>query len=228
MQHVERWLPTIFTFANLTLGFLAMTFIYSEHFRLSLTLLILALFFDGIDGRLSRKFNVSSIVGKELDSLSDYLSFGVAPSLFYLLIQGNVTLLHYVFIIFFLLCGAYQIAKYNTDFIYGSAENVLLGLPINAAGILLVIMGYLDWFPFTIEALIILIVSPLMVTQIPYPSFKAHHPKKHGHFLFPIIIMVLFIIFPATAFVVFSIYVVYGFAALFIDFDNIKKFINIT
>lgn len=226
MQYAHRWLPSAFTFANLSLGFIAMTLLYTGNIRVSLTLIILALFVDGIDGRLSRKLNVTSILGKELDSLSDYLSFGVAPSLFYIVIQENLLLPHYIIILIFLLCGAFQIAKYNTDYPYGSSEHIFQGLPINAAGILIATMGYLGWLPLSVEAIIILIISPLMIIQISYPSFKAHKLKKSFQLIIPVIILLLFVIFPFITFILLSLYVVYGVLNVFVDFGSIKKFID--
>lgn len=238
MQYSNKWLPSAFTFMNLALGFIAMTLLYTENIRASLVLIVLALFVDGIDGRLSRKFNVTSIIGKELDSLSDYLSFGVAPSLFYIVIQAELIWIHYVVILVFLLCGAFQIAKYNTEYPYGSSENIFLGLPINAAGILIAAMGYLGWLPLTFELLTILVISPLMVLEIPYPSFKAHRLKKIFYLTIPVILFALivigilpfikltFVIFPFVTFLFLSLYVIYGLLNIFISFGSIKRFID--
>ncbi len=223
MISTEKWLPSIFTFINLSLGFIALTLLYTNNDRLALTIIILALFFDGIDGRIARKFNVSSIIGKELDSLSDYFSFGVVPTYFYLVSPGELLIPYYIPAIIFLLFGTYHIAKYNAMFLYGSSKDQFPGLPINVAGIIVALISYLGIFPFFLEFIVLVALGYLTITDIPYPSLKGYRPGKVFHLLIPIIVMALFIIFPVFTLAILSLYVIYGLVNNFIDLDNLKE-----
>ena len=208
---------------NLSLGFIALTLLYTNNDRLALTIIILALFFDGIDGRIARKFNVSSIIGKELDSLSDYFSFGVVPTYFYLVSPGELLIPYYIPAIIFLLFGTYHIAKYNAMFLYGSSKDQFPGLPINVAGIIVALISYLGIFPFFLEFIVLVALGYLTITDIPYPSLKGYRPGKVFHLLIPIIVMALFIIFPVFTLAILSLYVIYGLVNNFIDLDNLKE-----
>ncbi|OWZ82923.1 CDP-diacylglycerol--serine O-phosphatidyltransferase [Natranaerobius trueperi] len=220
---ISKWMPSILTFTNLSLGFLALVLLYTGNERMALSLVILALCFDGVDGRLARKLNVTAVFGKELDSLSDNFSFGIVPAYFYVVHQSEITSLHLVLALVFLICGTFQVAKYNTDFLYGSSENVLLGLPINVAGIMVAIMSYMTIFPIYVEALIIVILSILMVPEIPYPSLKGYQPTKKIHFLLPILTAIIFIVFPIVTFAMLSLYVLIGLINAFFNVDVLQK-----
>ncbi|UMZ72776.1 CDP-alcohol phosphatidyltransferase family protein [Natranaerofaba carboxydovora] len=223
MINTAKWLPSIFTFINLSLGFIALTLLYTDNTRLALSIIILALFFDGIDGRIARKLNVTSVVGKELDSLSDYFSFGIVPTYFYLVSPGELSIPYYIPSIIFLLFGTYHIAKYNAMFLYGSAKEEFPGLPINVAGIIVALISYLGVFPFFLEFIVIIVLGYLTITDIPYPSLKNYRPGKVYHLLIPIVAMIIFIAFPYLTLAVLSLYVIYGLVNMFIDFDNLKE-----
>ena len=127
---------------------------------------------DRYDGRIARYLNVSSDLGKELDSLADLVSFGVAPALlaFNLYEFMNMGLTGYLLVLVFPLCGAYRLARYNcTDF-----DGEFMGIPITIAGMLLALYCF-----FTVDttnniasapvyrvAILILLFSYLMVSKI--------------------------------------------------------------
>jgi CDP-diacylglycerol--serine O-phosphatidyltransferase len=124
-------IPNLFTFFNLALGILSIIYIFKQNYYVSALLILLAALFDRFDGKLARKFNAASDLGKELDSLCDLISFGVAPSI----LMWNINLIHIgiigiIITILFAVSGAYRLARYNTiDF-----EGVYLGLPITLSG----------------------------------------------------------------------------------------------
>jgi CDP-diacylglycerol--serine O-phosphatidyltransferase len=72
--------PSFFTLMNLLCGFGALTMIYDQRFDMAGWLIVLAGFFDALDGMMARLTNSTSLFGVELDSLSDIVSFGVAPA----------------------------------------------------------------------------------------------------------------------------------------------------
>ncbi len=127
----------MFTFLNLTLGILAIISILGEAYSVSALLILLAAFMDRFDGKLARKLDVESELGKELDSLCDLISFGVAPAiLIWSYKLYDIGLAGTLIIILFALCGAYRLAKFNiVEF-----EGVYMGIPITISGGIVALM----------------------------------------------------------------------------------------
>ena len=130
-------IPNIFTFINLSCGVLSIlsTFTDGGKYIQAAILILLAGLVDRYDGRIARYLQVSSEVGKELDSLADLVSFGVAPSLliyslFNLNSFGPLGFLGYIILLAFPICGAFRLARYNISTFNG----VFTGIPITIAG----------------------------------------------------------------------------------------------
>ncbi|AOY78494.1 CDP-diacylglycerol--serine O-phosphatidyltransferase [Clostridium formicaceticum] len=121
----------MFTFFNLTLGILAIVSIINESYTVSALLILVAAFTDRLDGQLARKLDVESELGKELDSLCDLISFGVAPAVliwsFHLAKFGVIGIL---IMVIFAISGAYRLARYNIM----EFEGVYMGIPITMCG----------------------------------------------------------------------------------------------
>ncbi|GAB6087120.1 CDP-diacylglycerol--serine O-phosphatidyltransferase [Alkaliphilus crotonatoxidans] len=128
---VKAHIPNMFTFLNLSLGILAIISILGEAYRASALLILLAAFMDRFDGKLARKLDVESELGKELDSLCDLISFGVAPAiLIWSYKLADFGFVGTLIIILFALCGAYRLAKFNiVEF-----DGVYMGIPITISG----------------------------------------------------------------------------------------------
>lgn len=130
-MNIKNNIPNFFTFLNLALGIIAIIYIFYGNYYISALLILLAGLFDRFDGKLARKFNVDSSFGRELDSLCDLISFGVAPAI----LIWNIKLLRLgilgiAVIILFAVSGAYRLARYNiTEF-----KGVFIGIPITVAG----------------------------------------------------------------------------------------------
>ncbi len=128
-------IPNAFTFINLSFGVLSILGILNNDYKLSAFLILIAALVDRYDGRIARFFDASSSLGKELDSLADLVSFGVAPSLLLFTLYDFSTLgprgyIGYLLLLLFPICGAYRLARYNaTDF-----DGVFTGIPITVAG----------------------------------------------------------------------------------------------
>ncbi|SMC23792.1 CDP-diacylglycerol--serine O-phosphatidyltransferase [Clostridium acidisoli DSM 12555] len=133
--------PNIFTFSNLACGVLSilMTFEASsqnvEAYKWACLFILLAALIDRYDGRVARFLNVSSEIGKELDSLADLVSFGVAPSIlaYNLYDFSKFGPIGYVLVLVFPIAGAYRLARFNTTTFDGN----FTGIPITAAGVIL-------------------------------------------------------------------------------------------
>ena len=131
-------LPNILTFCNITMGLLAIIVAASEQYALAGTLIIIGAFFDRFDGKLARKFEVTSELGKQLDSLADVITFGMAPAITtFMLSFTELRLLGLVLASTFVICGAYRLARFNIL----NYDNVFVGLPITVAGFLLALFA---------------------------------------------------------------------------------------
>lgn len=131
IMRIKSHIPNMFTLFNLSLGVLSIINILAENYFLAALLILLAALMDRFDGKLARKFDAESDLGKELDSLCDLISFGVAPAILiwasHLIDYGVIGM---AIIILFPIAGAYRLARYNvTEF-----EGVYMGIPITVSG----------------------------------------------------------------------------------------------
>ena len=128
-------IPNVFTFINLSCGILSILSVINENYTVASIFILLAGLVDRYDGRVARFLNVSSDLGKELDSLADLVSFGVAPSiLIYMLFDlkepGFLSVIGFIILLAFPICGAYRLARFNT----AQFDGVFTGIPITIVG----------------------------------------------------------------------------------------------
>jgi CDP-diacylglycerol---serine O-phosphatidyltransferase len=105
--------PGALTFLNLGMGIISMLAAFDGNYRLSALLIISASLADRYDGRIARQLKVSSEYGKQLDSLADFVSFGVAPAILVFLLYAfaDYGFMGYLLVLIFPIAGAYKIAK---------------------------------------------------------------------------------------------------------------------
>ena len=126
-------LPSLVTTANLVCGFLSIIFSIQGNFTLAGWLIIIAIVFDALDGEVSRLTNTSSDFGLQYDSLSDLISFAVAPAvLVYKSFFVVPTRLALSLITLYVVCGALRLARFNVQ-IVKTKDKFFVGLPIPAA-----------------------------------------------------------------------------------------------
>lgn len=158
--------PNIFTFSNLGCGVLSLLMTFNQNYRWACFFIIIAGIIDRYDGRIARFLNVSSDIGKELDSLADLVSFGVAPSIliFDLYKFHNLGLLGYILVLLFPISGAYRLARYNSS----TFNNVFMGVPITIAGTFLALFALItintNGNP-SLSIILVIILSYLMVSK---------------------------------------------------------------
>ncbi len=187
--------PSFFTLMNLFSGFLALTQIQEGAFAMACWLIVLAGFFDLLDGMMARLTDAVSPFGVELDSLSDVVSFGVAPAyLVYVFGLKEFGPLGMIVASLPALCGAVRLARYNLSF-DGEKKDYFEGLPIpvQAMAIVALILNVNDaaWFSrYSVNNLsmlipIVFLLSGLMVSTIrfdaipkPTVSYIRRRPKK--------------------------------------------------
>ena len=167
----NKIVPNMITSGNVLCGMFSLLMTYQRYFLPSAILLVSAVFFDYMDGKVARSLGGSSAFGEELDSLADALSFGAAPAFLiygkYIDIDGGMP--GVLATAFFALCGVLRLARFNVTHVAGSFQ----GLPIPAAGMTLASLVIGD-IPLTpgIAAAGMTSLGILMISAIPYGNLK--------------------------------------------------------
>jgi CDP-diacylglycerol--serine O-phosphatidyltransferase len=188
---VNRMVPSVLTLLALCAGMTAIRFAINGKFQYAVFAIIAAGIFDGLDGRIARLLNATSRFGAELDSLSDFISFGVAPAaLLYLWTMAQWHSIGWAIVLFYAVCCALRLARFNTEL---SAEpappwraNFFSGAPAPAgAGLLMLPMfvGFQwgDWIvrsPY-LNGVWITGIALLMVSTVPTVSLKRIRIPHH-------------------------------------------------
>ena len=181
---ILRNLPNTLTCCNLLSGCVAISFAFNGNIKTAFLFIILGAVFDFFDGLVARLLQVSSSLGKELDSLADIISFGVAPSMmvFYELKQLNCpsflgSIEHFMPYLAFMIAAfsALRLAKFNID---ERQTTTFIGLPTPAnalfwGGLLLLQSDYKSTPTFYMMILILVFISSyLLVAEVPMFSLK--------------------------------------------------------
>jgi CDP-diacylglycerol--serine O-phosphatidyltransferase len=173
--------PAAITSLGLLSGFYSIVSAVDRHFELAALMIIVAFICDGLDGRVARISRTASQFGVEYDSLSDVVAFGVAPAAliyaFALFALGN---LGWVVCGAYVVCAALRLARFNVQ-VGGVDKRRFVGLPVPGAAAmiagLVLVYSYLEMSSArlltTVAAPLTLILACLMVSRVPYPSFKA-------------------------------------------------------
>ncbi len=195
-------IPYFFTFANAILGLLAVFKALDCEYIAAAYCILLAAFFDVLDGRVARALGTSSILGMELDSLSDAISFCVAPVvLLYSYEVQDFGTLGFIVLAIYLCSGIFRLAKFNIN--SANQNNFFSGLPTPVAAFFLTtLVLYHDWlqvspakfllYKYVLFALLIFI-SFLMISKIKFPAFKQNKLRKSFYILFACLFVSFFI-----------------------------------
>lgn len=165
----SKMIPSIFTLANLLLGVLSLIYTMEQEWQMAAIMILSGTVLDGMDGRIARRLDATSPFGKELDSLCDLVSFGVAPALLayaYKLTDFNVFAIPIALV--FALCGAVRLARFNVM----NVSEYFVGVPITAAGSLIALMILLaSRIPNLAFPIMMILLSYLMVSKIKVPKY---------------------------------------------------------
>jgi len=186
---ITKIIPHMFTVGNLALGIIAILMAFHGEPLTASFLVILAMLADGLDGRIARALNVQSEFGKELDSLSDVISFGVAPAFVaFVTAFGEFGAAGWIAAVLFPVCGALRLARFNVK---PATPGYFIGLPIPAAGGVLCTLALFvpDLDPVVLLVACVLL-SFLMISNIHYPNFKRITLPKVYIWLTPIVIII--------------------------------------
>ncbi|MBJ6361003.1 CDP-diacylglycerol--serine O-phosphatidyltransferase [Paenibacillus sp. GCM10012307] len=187
---ITKSIPSLFTVGNLFLGIVAIILVFNEKPEYAAIMVIIAMLLDGVDGRVARALNVTSEFGKELDSLSDVISFGVAPAfiMYVVAFQDLNAAAAWIVTALFPICGALRLARFN---VVSGTPGYFIGLPIPAAGgVLCTLALFYKDIPVAVLLISTLALSYLMVSNIKYPSFKKVGLPKGSLWLIPLIIII--------------------------------------
>jgi CDP-diacylglycerol---serine O-phosphatidyltransferase len=209
-------IPNLFTTLNMFSGFVSIIYSQEEDFMQAAILIIIASIFDALDGIMARLTKSSSEFGVELDSLSDLVSFGVAPSfLLYQIYLNKFGIPGIIISSFIMIAGGLRLARFNVQLV-GFDKSYFVGLPIPSSAITIasfVLIYYKEnsfippFHNYIIPLTIVL--SLLMVSKIRYETIPKLSKKgiKERPFAFAFIIISLAIIFVTRGRALFYIFV---------------------
>jgi CDP-diacylglycerol---serine O-phosphatidyltransferase len=181
---LNRMIPNVLTLLALCAGMTAIRLAFLERFEQATAAIIVAGILDGIDGRIARLLKGTSNFGAELDSLSDFVSFGCAPAmLLYIWTMGVLQGVGWALALLFAVCCALRLARFNTQM--GAthvpyAYNFFVGVPAPAAAGLVMLPMFLFFETgFTLfrspylNGAVLAAVAALMVSRVPTFAFKS-------------------------------------------------------
>ena len=211
-------LPNLFTTGNLFCGFWAIISVFHEKYYFAAVAILLASVFDALDGKVAKLSGATTKFGVQYDSLSDLVSFGIAPAV----LAFSCALRPYgkfgwLAAFLFVVCGALRLARFNVMSTSGETK-YFKGLPIPAAAamIALTILLYFELIEKGgVKDIVILfmiyVLAFLMVSNIRYFSFKELNlarRKPFSIFIFVVLTMILIIMQPVV--------VLFGFILLYV------------
>ncbi len=211
---MKSWVPNGLTLINLALGIMAIFWTAEGHYYWAAWAIIGSLVADGLDGRAARALGISGEFGKELDSLCDAVSFGVAPAYLMYHFAGlkEFGLVGIVGMLLFALCGVLRLARFNV--MVDEIEGYFLGMPIPTGGCLVAtyVISQLNFSPL-IALVFLCLWGPLMVSSFRYPDFKGKdfpiNKLALGLSLF-IAIGLVYMSWQAIGFAIFFSYMAFG------------------
>ncbi len=180
---VRVLIPNIFTLVGLCAGLTAIRMGIESRWDLAVAALVFAALLDGIDGRIARLLKASSRFGAELDSLADFVNFGVAPAIImYNWALGDLHSLGWVAVLVFAVCSALRLARFNVALdqtnVPAWKSNYFVGVPAPAGAITLLLPIYAQNLGLHLPSLTPLVfvytlaIALLMVSKVPTFSGK--------------------------------------------------------
>ncbi|MFJ8262241.1 CDP-diacylglycerol--serine O-phosphatidyltransferase [Rummeliibacillus sp. NPDC094406] len=169
IKKMKSHLANLITIGNISFGGASIMATINESYNNAVLFIFIAAFLDRYDGKIARKFNQESELGKQLDSMSDIISFGVAPAL----LMYEMTLKDYgtigmIVAVLYIACGAFRLARFNIT----ESNGYFCGLPITAAGAILTVSFFFIpiistvFYMFLFPLLSILMISTFSLKKV--------------------------------------------------------------
>ncbi len=199
---VRLIIPNVFTILGLCAGLTAIRMAVEHRFDMAIAAIVLAAVLDALDGRIARLLKATSRFGAELDSLADFVDFGVAPAIiiFTWSLQGAGSL-GWIVVLVFAVCAALRLARFNVAL--GNNEpdwksNFFVGVPAPAGALTVLLPLYLafatdlHWIKDLTPAIMIftVIIAMLMVSNLPTYSGKKLTRRIERDWVLPIFLAV--------------------------------------
>ena len=176
-------LPNMLTLIGVCIGLTSIRFALDGRFELAIIAIIFAALIDGLDGRIARLIKGTSKVGKELDSLTDMISFGVAPAfIMYFWNLNSLGRFGWLLCLVYVICVALRLARFNINSNQESSwkDNFFEGVPSPAGGILvltplIISLSGFDYFQLNFDVIVpafFIVTSLLLISKFPSYSFK--------------------------------------------------------
>ncbi len=194
--------PNAFTVASICFGLSAIRFGLDGHYQTAVVMIILAGIFDGLDGRSARLLKITSKLGAELDSLADFLSFGVAPAfLIYLWTLNEAKSFGWAIALFYVICAALRLARFNSELEDPDRPHWMTrfftGMPAPAAAGVVIVPMMLTFaldqtWPqaWWLNAIVMVFVALMMVSTVPTFSIKMMTTRVKPSYLLPTLVAI--------------------------------------
>ena len=230
-------LPNMFTLIGVCIGLSSIKFAFDEKFTLSIIAIIVAAIIDGLDGRIARLIQGTSKVGKELDSLTDAISFGVAPAfIMYFWKLNELGRVGWLICLIYVVCVTLRLARFNVNSGQAASwrDNFFEGIPSPAGGVIVLmplIYSLSDIQILNINydlfvPILFVIVSILLISKVPtYALKKISVPRNMTIFLLLTVVLYfgLLLIYTFNAMVISGLIYFIMIPVSFIHFNNLRK-----
>jgi CDP-diacylglycerol--serine O-phosphatidyltransferase len=200
---VRVLLPNLITLLALCAGLTAMRMAVENSMQLALAAIVFAALLDGIDGRIARLLKGTSRFGAELDSLADFVNFGVAPALIlYFWGLHELKSAGWIAALVFAICAALRLARFNVMIDEPNqpawAGNFFTGIPAPAGAITVLLPIYLDLLGMPTNLIVVwiafvytLLIALLMVSRLPVFSGKRVGKRVPPEMVLPVFVVVV-------------------------------------
>ena len=230
-------LPNMLTLIGVCIGLSSIRFALDEKFEFAIIAIIFAALIDGLDGRIARLIKGTSKVGKELDSLTDVISFGVAPAfIMYFWKLNELGRFGWLLCLVYVICVALRLARFNVNSNQEPSwkDNFFEGVPSPAGGILvltplIVSLAGFDYFELNYNLIVpifFVVISILLISKFPSYSFKKIViPRRTTIFLlFGIVLFFgLLLVYTFNVIAISSVIYLFLLPISFIHYQKIKK-----
>ncbi|WP_428925792.1 CDP-diacylglycerol--serine O-phosphatidyltransferase [Marinibacterium sp. SX1] len=194
---INQLLPNMLTISAICAGVSAIRFGVQGNYVLAVQLILAAAVLDGLDGRLARALDSQSLVGAELDSLADFVNFGVAPPLvlYFWGLHQSMPNIGWLAVLFYAICCVVRLARFNVANTRDAApadNRYFTGVPSPAGALLVMLPLYLSFavaderiLPGWVICLHMVLIGKLMISNFRTWSFKAQKiPRARVRFFF--------------------------------------------
>jgi CDP-diacylglycerol--serine O-phosphatidyltransferase len=236
-KNARMLLPNMLTLIGVCIGLTSIRFALSGEFHLAIIAIIFAALIDGLDGRIARLIKGTSKVGKELDSLTDMISFGVAPAfIMYFWKLNTLGRFGWLICLIYVICVALRLARFNVNSNQEPSwrDNFFEGVPSPAGGILvltplIVSITSFDYINLNYDVVVpvfFILTSLLLISKFPSYSFKkiVIQRKTTIFLLFGIVLFFgLLLIYPFNVIAISSIVYLLMLPISFFHYQKLKK-----